>query len=259
LRVARWETEFQAGITRLSEEFSLSWEEALPYKSVEERVDIGLRIQEIKQQIKTLGPINQAAIEAYPKLLSRHEFMLNQREDLVEANQTLRKLIEELDKIMIERFAESFTAVSQAFKDVFKELFKGGSAELCLVDPEHLLETGVEIIVQPPGKKQQLLSLLSGGERALTAIALLFALLRVKPSPFCLLDEIEASLDDANVQRFAEYIHRLSHFTQFIVISHRKGTMESADVLYGITMEESGVSKLLSVQLDDRTNRDESA
>ncbi|GAB6152311.1 chromosome segregation protein SMC [Desulfosporosinus burensis] len=259
LRVARWETEWQTGITRLSEEFSLSWEEAMIYKSVEERTTIGQRIQELKQQIKALGPINQAAIEAYPKMLSRHEFMLNQREDLVEANQTLRQLIAELDKIMMERFAESFNAVNQAFKDVFKELFKGGSAELCLVDPEHLLETGVEIIVQPPGKKQQLLSLLSGGERALTAIALLFALLRVKPSPFCLLDEIEASLDDANVQRFAEYIHRLSHSTQFIVISHRKGTMESADVLYGITMEESGVSKLLSVQLDDRTHRDESA
>ena len=259
LRVTRWETEWQAGITRLSEEFSLSWEEALPYKSVEEQVPIGQRIQEIKQQIKALGPINQAAIEAYPKMLSRHEFMSNQREDLVEANQTLRQLIGELDQIMTERFAESFNAVNQAFKDVFKELFKGGGAELSLVDPEHLLETGVEIIVQPPGKKQQLLSLLSGGERALTAIALLFALLRVKPSPFCLLDEIEASLDDANVQRFAEYVHRLSYTTQFIVISHRKGTMESADVLFGITMEESGVSKLLSVQLDDRTNRDESA
>ena len=259
LRVARWETEWQTGLTRLTEEFALSWEEALPYKSVEERSTIGQRIQEIKQQIKTLGPINQAAIETYPKMLSRHEFMLSQQEDLIEANQTLRQLIAELDKIMIERFAESFEAVNQAFKDVFKELFKGGSAELCLVDPEHLLETGVEIIVQPPGKKQQLLSLLSGGERALTAIALLFALLRVKPSPFCLLDEIEASLDDANVQRFADYIHRLSHSTQFIVISHRKGTMESADILYGITMEESGVSKLLSVRLDERIDQNESA
>jgi chromosome segregation protein len=183
---------------------------------------------------------------------ARKVFMLAQQDDLVEANQILRQVISELDKTMSERFIESFHAVNGAFQEVFKELFRGGNAELQLVDPEHLLETGVEIIAQPPGKKPQLLSLLSGGERALTAIAILFALLRVKPSPFCILDEIEASLDDSNVQRFAQYIHRLSDSTQFVVISHRKGTMESADVLYGITMEECGVSKLISVQFDER-------
>ena len=178
--------------------------------------------------------------------------MLAQQDDLVQANQTLRQVISELDKTMSERFTKSFHAVNEAFKEVFQELVQGGNAELRLVDPEHLLETGVEIIAQPPGKKPQLLSLLSGGERALTAIAILFAFLRVKPSPFCILDEIEASLDDSNVQRFAQYIHRLSDSTQFVVISHRKGTMESADILYGITMEECGVSKLLSVKLDER-------
>ncbi|TGE40160.1 chromosome segregation protein SMC [Desulfosporosinus fructosivorans] len=252
LRVVRYETECQAGETRLVEEFSLTWEEAIPYQTEEERSVLWRRVQALKQKIDDLGPINQAAIEEYPKMLARKVFMLAQQDDLVEADQTLRQVISELDKTMSERFIESFHAVNGAFQEVFKELFCGGNAELHLVDPEHLLETGVEIIAQPPGKKPQLLSLLSGGERALTAIAILFALLRVKPSPFCILDEIEASLDDANVQRFAQYIHRLSDSTQFVVISHRKGTMESADVLYGITMEESGVSKLLSVQLDKR-------
>jgi len=252
LRVVRFETECQAGENRLVEEFSLTWEEAIPYLTEEERSIIWRRVQTLKQQIDDLGPINQAAIEEYPKMLSRKIFMLAQQDDLVEADQTLRQVISELDNTMSERFIKSFQAVNGAFQEVFKELFCGGNAELILVDPEHLLETGVEIIAQPPGKKPQLLSLLSGGERALTAIAILFALLRVKPSPFCILDEIEASLDDSNVQRFAQYIHRLSDSTQFVVISHRKGTMESADVLYGITMEESGVSKLLSVQLDKR-------
>ncbi|MDP4125670.1 MAG: chromosome segregation protein SMC [Bacillota bacterium] len=252
LQVVRWETESKAGVTRLGEEFSLTWEEAMLYEAEEDRAELGRKVQELKRQIEALGPINQAAIEEYPKMLKRQEFMLAQRNDLVEANQTLRQLITELDKTMSERFGESFKAVNLAFQEVFKELFHGGNAELHLVDPDDLLETGVEIIAQPPGKKPQLLSLLSGGERALTAIAILFALLRVKPSPFCILDEIEASLDDANVKRFAQYIHRLAGSTQFVVISHRKGTMESADVLYGITMEEFGVSKLLSVQLEER-------
>ncbi|HEY8909197.1 MAG TPA: chromosome segregation protein SMC [Desulfosporosinus sp.] len=252
IRVAKWETEWQAGVTRLSEEFSLTWEEAMSYQTDEERTVLWNRVQVLKQQIQDLGPINQAAIEEYPIMLKRQVFMLAQQDDLVEANQTLRQLVSELDKTMSERFIESFNAVNAAFQEVFKELFHGGNAELRLVDPGNMLETGVEIIAQPPGKKPQLLSLLSGGERALTAIAILFALLRVKPSPFCILDEIEASLDDSNVQRFAQYIHRLSHSTQFVVISHRKGTMESADILYGITMEECGVSKLLSVKLDER-------
>jgi chromosome segregation protein len=252
LRIVRWETESQTGLTRLEEEFSLQWEDALTYLTQEERNVIGKRVQDLKRQIEEFGPINQAAIEEYPKLRERQEFMLDQQKDLVEADQTLRQLISELDETMSERFLESFNAVNAAFQEVFKELFNGGNAELLLVEPDQLLETGVEIVAQPPGKKPQLLSLLSGGERALTAIALLFALLRVKPSPFCILDEIEASLDDANVQRFAQYLHRLSDSTQFVVISHRKGTMESADILYGITMEESGVSKLLSVRLGER-------
>lgn len=259
LRVARWDTEWESGHNRLQEEFELSWEEAQKYQTEEERSKLWARVQEVKHQIEVLGPINQAAIEEYPKTRERFEFLSTQKQDLVEANNSLRELIGELDKTMSERFEEGFKAVNEAFQGVFKELFNGGFAELRLDDPNNLLETGVEIIAQPPGKKPQLLSLLSGGERALTAIGLLFALLRVKPSPFCILDEIEASLDDTNVSRFARYIHRLSSSTQFLVISHRKGTMESADVLYGISMEESGVSKLLSVKLEGQDKDSQSA
>lgn len=249
LRVARWDAEWDTGYNRLQEEFEMTWEEAQGFQTDQERPKLWTRVQEIKRLVEELGPINQAAIEEYPKMRERFEFLTTQKQDLVEANNSLRELISELDKTMSERFAEGFKAVNEAFQIVFKELFNGGYAELRLDDPNNLLETGVEIIAQPPGKKPQLLSLLSGGERALTAIGLLFALLRVKPSPFCILDEIEASLDDANVSRFAQYIHKLSDSTQFLVISHRKGTMEAADVLYGISMQESGVSKLLSVQL----------
>ncbi|MHB8124206.1 MAG: chromosome segregation protein SMC [Desulfitobacteriaceae bacterium] len=252
LRLARWEADWETGTTRLTEEFSLAWNEAHSYLTDLDHQFLWQRIQEIKQQIEELGPINQASIEEYPKMLQRRNFLSSQHQDLIEANRSLRQLIAELDKTMSLRFQEGFEAVNEAFKDVFKELFEGGKAELRLVDPNDLLNSGVEIVAQPPWKKPQILSLLSGGERALTAIALLFALLRVKPSPFCILDEIEASLDDANVQRFAKYLRRLCDFTQFVVISHRKGTMEAADILYGITMEESGVSKLLSVQLDER-------
>lgn len=250
VKIARWDTEWETGYKRLQEEFAIAWEEALSYQTERTRTELAARVQEVKLQVELLGPVNQAAIEEYPKLQERFDFLSVQRQDLEEANDSLRNLIAELDKTMSERFAEGFHAVNEAFKVVFKELFNGGFAELRLVDPANLLETGVEIIAQPPGKKAQLLSLLSGGERALTAIGLLFALLKVKPSPFCVLDEIEASLDDANVSRFAQYIHRLSDSTQFLVISHRKGTMEEADVLYGISMEESGVSKVLSVQLE---------
>jgi chromosome segregation protein len=259
LRVTRWDTEWETGQNRLREEFELSWDEAQTYQTEEERSKLWARVQEVKRQIEALGPINQAAIEEYPKMRERYDFLSTQKQDLVEANNSLRELIGELDKTMSERFEEGFKAVNEAFQVVFKELFNGGFAELRLDDPSNLLETGVEIIAQPPGKKPQLLSLLSGGERALTAIGLLFALLRVKPSPFCILDEIEASLDDANVSRFAQYIHRLSSSTQFLVISHRKGTMESADVLYGISMEESGVSKLLSVKLEGQDKETQSA
>jgi len=252
LGLARWEAEWETGTRHMWEEYSLSWQEASAYRTVLDKHWLRSKIQEIKKQLADLGPVNQAAIEEYPKMLQRRDFLSSQHQDLAEANQSLRELIAELDKTMSLRFREGFKAVNEAFQEVYRELFEGGQAELRLVEPADLLHSGVEIIAQPPWKKPQTLSLLSGGERALTAIALLFALLRVKPSPFCILDEIEASLDDANIQRFASYLRRLANLTQFVVISHRKGTMETADVLYGITMEESGVSRLLSVRLEDK-------
>ncbi|NLI91399.1 MAG: chromosome segregation protein SMC [Peptococcaceae bacterium] len=252
LRIARWQTEWETGCIRLQEEYNLAWDQASGYISQDKKDFLQEKILSLKTQIEDLGPVNYTALEEYPETLQRFEFMSSQRNDLIEAGNSLMGLIGELDKSMIERFEEGFKAVNEAFKEVFKELFNGGNAELQLDDPDNLLETGVRIIAQPPGKKPQLLSLLSGGERSFTAIALLFAFLKVKPSPFCLLDEIEAALDEANVKRFVHYLHTLSDHTQFIVISHRRGTMESADRLYGITMEESGVSKLLTVELEDR-------
>lgn len=256
LRIARWQTEWETGSLRLEEEYDLHWEQALGYQSPEKKEILQEKIASLKTRIEELGPVNYTALDEYPEALKRFEFMTTQRADLLQAGESLNQLIAELDKSMIERFEEGFKAVNEAFKEVFKQLFNGGYAELQLDDPDNLLETGVRIIAQPPGKKAQLLSLLSGGERSFTAIALLFAFLKVKPSPFCLLDEIEAALDEANVKRFVQYLHTLADHTQFILISHRRGTMESADRLYGITMEESGVSKLLTVELEDRSTDD---
>jgi len=259
LRVARWQAEWENGSTRLEEEYDLPWDKAVSYITEDKKDLLQERISLLKQQIEELGPVNYTALEEYPEATKRFEFLSSQRHDLVEASKSLQQLINDLDKNMIERFQEGFKAVNEAFQEVFKNLFNGGNAELQLEDPENLLETGVRIIAQPPGKKAQLLSLLSGGERSFTAIALLFAFLNVKPSPFCLLDEIEAALDETNVRRFVKYLHKLSHSTQFILISHRRGTMESADWLFGITMEESGVSKLLAVELEEKIDDSASA
>ncbi|NLL52791.1 MAG: chromosome segregation protein SMC [Peptococcaceae bacterium] len=250
LRIARLQAEWETGCLRLEEEFNLSWEQALAYQSQDKKEVLQATINDLRAKIEELGPVNYAALEEYPQLCERYEFLSSQKSDLVAAADSLYGLINELDESMIKRFRQGFKDVNAAFSQVFNQLFNGGHAELQLDDPDNLLETGVNIIAQPPGKKAQLLSLLSGGERAFTAIALLFAFLKVKPSPFCLLDEIEAALDDANVKRFVNYLRTLSHQTQFILISHRRGTMESADRLYGITMEESGVSKLLTVEMD---------
>lgn len=252
IRVTRWQAEWDSGYSRLGEEYNLTWENALSYLTEERKELLQEKIQSLRMRIEELGPVNYTALDEYPEACKRFDFLTSQRNDLVEASNSLLELIGELDKNMIERFEEGFRAVNEAFQAVFKQLFNGGHAELLLDDPANLLETGVKIVAQPPGKKAQLLSLLSGGERSFTAIALLFAFLKVKPSPFCLLDEIEAALDEANVKRFVQYLHTLSDQTQFIVISHRRGTMESADRLYGITMEESGVSKLLTVELEDQ-------
>ena len=207
------------------------------------------RISEIKEEIRKLGDVNVNAIEDYRSLSERYAFLKTQHDDLVEAEKTLLGIIEELDVGMRNQFTEKFAQIQKEFDKVFKELFGGGKGTLQLVEDEDILECGIRIIAQPPGKKLQNMMQLSGGEKSLTAISLLFAIQNLKPSPFCLLDEIEAALDDSNVGRFAKYLHKLTKHTQFIVITHRRGTMEAADRLYGITMQEKGVSTLVSVDL----------
>jgi len=206
-------------------------------------------IGDIKSRIKELGDVNVNAIENFKSLTERHDFLRTQRDDLIKAEETLLEIIKELDAEMRKQFVEKFDAIKEQFDIVFKELFGGGKAGLELTEQEDILEAGIRINAQPPGKKLQNMMQLSGGEKALTAISLLFAIQNLKPSPFCLLDEIEAALDDSNVKRFAKYLHKLTKDTQFIIITHRRGTMAAADMLYGITMQEKGVSALVSVSL----------
>ena len=203
----------------------------------------------LRDEIKKLGDVNVNAIEEFKEVSERYVFLKTQHDDLVEAEKTLVGIIEELDTAMRKQFKSKFQAIEKEFDKVFKELFGGGHATLELMEDQDILEAGIKIIAQPPGKKLQNMMQLSGGEKALTAIALLFAIQNLKPSPFCLLDEIEAALDESNVERFAKYLHKLTKHTQFIVITHRRGTMERADRLYGITMQEKGVSTLVSVNL----------
>ncbi len=206
---------------------------------------------DLKAKIKGLGSINPTAPEEYRQTKARFEFLSEQKNDIIKAEDDLRQIIDKLETLMREQFTNQFKIINENFKQVFREMFGGGHADISLSDESDVLNSGIEINAQPPGKKLQSMLLLSGGEKALTAMALLFAILRMKPSPFCLLDEIEAALDDSNVTRYAKYIKRLSDTTQFVVITHRKGTMEEADSLYGITMQEQGISKMVSVSLKE--------
>lgn len=233
-------------------EITLSDAAAIRDESMTDLSSMKREISSLKDQIKKLGDVNVNAIEDYKNLMERYTFMKNQHDDLVEAEKTLEGIIQELDTAMRKQFAEKFAEINREFDKVFKELFGGGKGTLELMEDEDILEAGIRIIAQPPGKKLQNMMQLSGGEKALTAISLLFAIQNLKPSPFCLLDEIEAALDDSNVGRFAKYLHKLTKNTQFIVITHRRGTMEQVDRLYGITMQEKGVSTLVSVNLIDK-------
>ncbi len=233
-------------------EMTLRDAEALKDADMTDLVFIKRSIAEIKDSIKRLGDVNVNAIEDYKNVMERYTFLKGQHDDLIEAEKTLNGIIEELDASMRKQFTEKFAEISKEFDKVFKELFGGGKGTLELMEGEDILEAGVKIIAQPPGKKLQNMMQLSGGEKALAAIALLFAIQNLKPSPFCLLDEIEAALDESNVGRFANYLHKLTKHTQFIVITHRRGTMEKADRLYGITMQEKGISALVSVNLIDK-------
>lgn len=248
----RLDVELDNLLRKLSEEYELSYELAKEqYPVPEDVVGTQNEVRDIKRQITALGEVNLGAIEEYERVSERFEFLSEQKNDLIDAKTTLYQVIREMDDEMSKRFKMTFEAIRGHFVIVFAKLFGGGRADLVLVEPDRVLDTGIDIVAQPPGKKLQNLQLLSGGERALTAIALLFAILQVKPVPFCVLDEVEAALDEANVSRFAQYLREFSELTQFIVVTHRKGTMEEADVLYGVTMEEGGVSKLVSVRLED--------
>lgn len=238
-------------INYMWEEYEITYNHALELRNVN-LTDLSYmkrQIQTLKGEIKKLGDVNVNAIEDYKNVSERYEFLKGQHDDLIEAEATLVKIIEELDGAMRKQFEEQFALISKEFDSVFKQLFGGGKGTLELMEDEDILEAGIRIIAQPPGKKLQNMMQLSGGEKALTAISLLFAIQNLKPSPFCLLDEIEAALDDSNVTRFAQYLHKLTKNTQFIVITHRRGTMTAADRLYGITMQEKGVSTLVSVDL----------
>ena len=239
---------------RIYEEYEMTYNDCLPFKSQDENFDIKetlIKINKIKNQITALGYVNINAIEEYKSEGARYEEMNSQVEDLKKAEEDAIKIIKDLSSEMLEKFNTEFAKIQENFTKVFKELFGGGNARLELLPSEDPLAAGVEIIAQPPGKVLQQISLLSGGEKTMTAIAILFAILKLKPMPFCFLDEIEAALDDANIERYARYLKRFSDETQFIVITHRKPTMELADSLYGVTMEEKGVSKIVSVKLSD--------
>ena len=233
------------------DEYEITYSQALidMPDELQERAEIKSAISNMRSEIRQLGNVNVNAIEEYKELSERHTFMKTQHDDLVQAEETLQGIINELDTGMRRQFEEKFGQIRIEFDKAFKELFGGGKGTLELDEEEDILEAGIRIISQPPGKKLQNMMQLSGGEKALTAIALLFAIQNLKPSPFCLLDEIEAALDDSNVTRYAKYLHKLTKNTQFIIITHRRGTMAAADRLYGITMQEKGVSTLVSVDL----------
>lgn len=252
VRKVKAETEDEGFKNRLWDEYELTYSKGLELtggKPVENYAACQKRISELKNAIKELGAVNVAAIEELEKTRERFNFMTTQRDDMEDARAKLQRIINDVTSVMKKQFLEQFQLIRQSFSIVFRELFNGGRADIVLSDESNVLESGVEIHVQPPGKKLQNMMLLSGGERALTAIALLFAILRLRPSPFCVLDEIEAALDDANVLRFANYIKNFSENTQFVMVTHRKGTMESSDSIYGVTMEEKGISRVVSMKM----------
>ena len=241
---------------QLTEEYQISYTEALEQANPLE--DLAVAEQEVKdleKSIRSLGPVNLDAIEQFDEVHERLEFLNSQRDDILSAKNLLLETITEMNDEVKERFKSTFEAIRESFKVTFKQMFGGGQADLILTEGD-LLTAGVEISVQPPGKKIQSLNLMSGGEKALSALALLFSIIRVKTIPFVILDEVEAALDEANVKRFGDYLNRFDKDSQFIVVTHRKGTMAAADSIYGVTMQESGVSKIVSVKLKDLENMD---
>lgn len=252
LQLARVEGEFKQIQDRIWEDYELTYAGAEPFRQAEFKLtESEKRIAAIRARIREMGTVNVAALDEYRRTVERVEELTTQRDDLLKAKADLEDIVAELETKMEKQFKSQFALMNENFQRTFVKLFGGGRAELQLSDPKDALNCGIEIVAQPPGKKLQMLSLLSGGERALTAIAILFAILDLKPTPFCILDEIEAALDDANIDTYADYLKSYSRNTQFIVITHRKGTMERCDALYGVVMEEKGVSKTVSVKLNE--------
>lgn len=252
IKVTKLETMLNNHLMRLNDEYRMTYEYALEHYQQEIDVEHSkLEVYELRQQISKLGNVNLDAIEEYERVNERYENINRQRIDLMQAQDSILKAIKEMDEIMVERFSSTFEKINVEFNSVFRSLFGGGKANIKYSDPTNILETGVDIDVQPPGKAVQNISLFSGGEKALIAISCLFAILRVRPVPMCILDEVEAALDIANVERFAKYLKEFSNTTQFIVVTHREGTMEECDLLYGATMQQKGVTKLVSVKLEE--------
>jgi chromosome segregation protein len=252
VRIAQTETEMQQMEVRFAEEFQIPLDEALSHRDAIEQKQLALdEIEVLKDKISGLGNVNTGAIEQHEQVKERLEFLTTQRDDLQNSKNQLEEIIADIDARTRDRFMTTFENVRREFDVLFKRVFDGGSTELGLTDPENLLETGISLRVQPPGKGAQDISLLSGGERALTALSFMLALLRVHPSPFVVLDEVDAPLDQSNVGRFTELLREFTDQTQFIVITHNNGTMQAADVLYGVTMQQQGVSALMSVRLVD--------
>ena len=255
IKVNRLDVKIDNLLNILTNDYSISYEKAKEKYILEIDSDEARSIvSTLKREIKSLGDVNVGAIEENDRVKERYEFLNKQKEDLTNAENVLLEIITEMDDIMKDKFSSTFNKIKEAFNETFRKLFNGGKAELKLTDPSNILETGIDIIALPPGKKLQHISLLSGGEKTLTAIALLFSILKVRPVPFCILDEVEAALDEVNVDNFGKYLKEFKGDTQFIIITHKKKTMEYADVLYGITMQESGVSKLVSVKLEELKN-----
>lgn len=252
IEVNRMDVKLDNLLNLLNETYNMTYEKATSlYKLELDSESARSKVGTLKKKLKDLGEVNLAAPSEYEKVSTRYEFLISQREDLVKAENTLLEIIKEMDSVMKNEFINTFNVINKNFTETFKELFKGGTAELKLTDESDLLETGIEIVASPPGKKLTSISLLSGGEKTFTAISLLFAILKSRPVPFCILDEVEAALDEVNVDSFGQYINGLKNKTQFILITHKKKTMEYVDLLYGITMQESGVSKLVSVKLEE--------
>ncbi len=258
VKIEKIQNDIEVYTENLWEQYELTYSQGMELVSTEEGESEGDRrkIGELKAKIKSLGDVNLSSVEEYREVNERYTFMKKQEEDLKGAKEELETLISDMLTIMKTDFITQFDLIHENFKETFRALFNGGNASLKLTEPDNVLESGIEIIVQPPGKKLESISLLSGGEKAFTAIALLFSVLSLKPLPFCVFDEIEAALDEVNVYRFAEYIKSYKHKTQFILVSHRRGTMENADTLYGVTMQEKGVTKLVALKMKDVITED---